>query len=275
MLMRVIPLLAFIAIFVAASSMADPVATVQSLREGGCGGTLPYRAPLRRSALLDQAATRWSRGAELRGALESSGYRASTSSGLHIRAAGVQLLDQMRKSCRSVTDPQLREVGVYLNGQDTWLVFAAPEAIIAHGAAPLQASRILELINSVRARGATCGSRSFGPAPPVSSSALLAGVALGHATDMALHDYFEHEDLSGHTPADRVRATGYKEKLVGENIAYGPQSADEVVQGWLESPGHCENIMDPRFAEMGVAFAPGKSTRRGLYWVQLFAEPKA
>jgi uncharacterized protein YkwD len=103
----------------------------------------------------------------------------------------------------------------------------------------------------------------------------LAEVALGHASDMALHDYFEHQDLSGHSPADRVRAIGYRETLVGENIAYGPQSADEVVQGWLDSPGHCENIMDPRFSEMGLAFAAGQSSRRGLYWVQLLAAPRA
>ena len=92
---------------------------------------------------------------------------------------------------------------------------------------------------------------------------------------MALHDYFEHQDLSGRSPADRVRAIGYRETLVGENIAYGPQSADEVVQGWLDSPGHCENIMDPRFSEMGLAFAAGQASRRGLYWVQLLAAPRA
>ena len=48
-----------------------------------------------------------------------------------------------------------------------------------------------------------------------------------------------------------------------------------VVRGWLDSPGHCENIMDPRFEEMGIAYAAGRSGRRGLYWVQLFAEPQA
>jgi uncharacterized protein YkwD len=48
-----------------------------------------------------------------------------------------------------------------------------------------------------------------------------------------------------------------------------------VVQGWLDSPGHCENIMDPRFAEMGIAFAAGQSSRRGLFWVQLLVAPKA
>jgi uncharacterized protein YkwD len=142
---------------------------------------------------------------------------------------------------------------------------------------PLQlANRALELINDVRARGARCGGRAFAPVPPLVLSGTLGNVAFGHATDMATHNYFEHEDLAGHSPADRVRAVGYREKLVGENIAYGPKSVEEVVQGWLDSPGHCQNIMDPRFAEMGIAFANGRSlSRHGLYWVQLFAEPRA
>ena len=92
---------------------------------------------------------------------------------------------------------------------------------------------------------------------------------------MAEKNYFEHVDPSGQSPADRVRAVGYAEKLVGENIAYGPKSVEEVVQGWLDSPGHCENIMDPRFAEMGIGLAPGRSAKRGLYWVQVLAEPRA
>jgi uncharacterized protein YkwD len=91
---------------------------------------------------------------------------------------------------------------------------------------------------------------------------------------MAVHNYFEHVDQAGRSPADRVRAVGYEEKLVGENIAYGPQSIEEVVRGWLDSPGHCENIMDPRFAEMGVAYAAGQASRRGLFWVQLLAAPR-
>lgn len=136
--------------------------------------------------------------------------------------------------------------------------------------APAQA---LELINAVRSRGTRCGGRAFAPAPPLTLSFTLGSVARGHALDMARHGYFEHEDPAGRTPADRVRAAGYPERLVGENIAYGPRTVEEVVQGWLDSPGHCENIMDPRFAQMGFGFAPGAGERRGLYWVQLFAEP--
>jgi uncharacterized protein YkwD len=132
---------------------------------------------------------------------------------------------------------------------------------------------VLQLVNAVRARGTRCGEKSFAAAAPLQLSGTLSNVAAEHAVDMARHDYFEHVDLRGHTPADRVRASGYRENLVGENIAYGPASADEVVAGWLHSPGHCENIMDPRFVEMGLALAPGQGSRRGLYWDQVLATP--
>lgn len=139
--------------------------------------------------------------------------------------------------------------------------------------APPARTRVLALVNEVRARGTRCGDKAFGHAPPLQLSTALNDVAGEHAADMARHNYFEHVDLKGNSPADRVRASGYREKLVGENIAYGPDSADEVVAGWLHSTGHCENIMDPRFAEMGLALEPGKGTRRGLYWDQVLAAP--
>jgi uncharacterized protein YkwD len=139
---------------------------------------------------------------------------------------------------------------------------------------PILATRALQLINNARARGARCGTETFGPAPPVILSNMLADVAYGHANDMAVNNYFEHDDLQGKTPSDRVRATGYQEKLVGENIAYGPKSVDEVVQGWLDSPGHCENIMDPRFVEMGLGYATSHDSKHALYWVQVLATPR-
>ena len=139
---------------------------------------------------------------------------------------------------------------------------------------PILATRALQLVNNVRARGAQCGKEQFGPAPPLTLSGTLSNVAFGHASDMARKNYFEHVDLQGNSPADRVRATGYKEKLVGENIAYGPKSVDEVVQGWLDSPGHCENIMDPRFGEMGVGYATSQAAKPVLYWVQVLAAPR-
>jgi uncharacterized protein YkwD len=258
------------------SSHADPISSLQLLREGGCGGIVPPARPLKHTASLDRAAEQWAGGRSLASAAQLSGYESESTAGLHITgpaSATVQLLKQ--SGCRTVTDPSFRDVGLYQRGPDSWLVLGSVYAAPASVQAPVLATRALQLVNEVRARGARCGERSFGPAPPVKLSGTLGGVAFGHAADMAKHNYFEHEDRTGRSPADRVRAVGYQEKLVGENIAYGPKSADEVVQGWLDSPGHCENIMDPRFAEMGIAYAPGQAARRGLFWVQLLVAPKA
>jgi hypothetical protein len=71
--------------------------------------------------------------------------------------------------------------------------------------------------------------------------------------------YFEHRGSDGSEPRDRVARAGYKSRLTGENIALGPESAEEVVAGWLDSPGHCANIMEPRFQDIGIG--PGS---RGL-----------
>ena len=259
-----------------AVAQADALSAVQLLREGGCGGVLPAARPLHRNALLDRSAEQWAEGHAPLAAAERSGYQAEATASLHISGPESAAVDSIKRSgCRTVADQKLRDIGIYRRGNETWLVLASPYTAPAAAQAPLLARRALELVNDVRARGARCGERSFGPAPPVRLSETLASVAFGHAADMARHDYFEHEDLAGHSPADRVRAVGYHEKLVGENIAYGPKSAEEVVQGWLDSPGHCENIMDPRFAEMGIAYAAGQASRRGLYWVQLLAIPRA
>jgi uncharacterized protein YkwD len=257
-------------------SRADVLSDVQLLREGGCGGILPPARPLHHNGLLDKAAEQWSAGRPPAVAAELSGYKAETVAALHITGPEYSILQQLRRSsCRTVTDQGLREIGLYHRGAETWLLLASAYVAPTSAQAPMLARRTLELVNEVRARGTECGGRSFAPAPPVKLSGTLGDVAYGHAADMAVHNYFEHQDLTGHSPADRVRAVGYHEKLVGENIAYGPKSAEEVVQGWLDSPGHCENIMDPRFAEMGIAYAPGRALKHGLYWVQLLAAPKA
>jgi uncharacterized protein YkwD len=279
------------------SAQADPISALQLLREGGCGGILPPARPLRHITSLDRAAEQWANGRSLGSAAQLSGYESESTAGLHIKGPESATIQLIKKSdCRTATNPSFRDVGLYQRGAESWLVlgsvYVAPasakvapaSAMVAPATAkvapasaqaPLQATRALQLVNEVRTRGARCGDRSFGPAPPVRLSQTLGGVAFGHADDMAKHNYFEHEDLTGRSPADRVRAVGYQEKLVGENIAYGPKSAEEVVQGWLDSPGHCENIMDPRFAEMGIAYAAGQASRRGLFWVQLLVAPKA
>jgi uncharacterized protein YkwD len=249
---------------------------IQVLREGGCGGLMPAAAPLHHSPLLDRTAEQWASGLTLSAAADRSGYPTDATTGLRVSGPDAQMIQALRHaSCRTVTGHEWQEIGVYRRGTDSWLVLATRYTLPDRSQAPVLAARALQLINQVRASGTRCGERSFSAVPPVSLSTTLATVALGHAADMAAHDYFEHQDLTGRSPAQRVSAAGYREKIVGENIAYGPKSIDEVVQGWLDSPGHCENIMDPRFAEMGIAYAPGQQSRHGLYWVQLLAAPRA
>ncbi|HLJ39459.1 MAG TPA: CAP domain-containing protein [Steroidobacteraceae bacterium] len=253
------------------------------LRAGGCGGLVPIARPLNHASVLDRAAEQWANGTSLAMAAEHSGYRVQSVAGVRLSGADEAVIQTLRRSeCHAVAGRDLRDVGVYRRGSDNWLVLASSVAPPAESsgtavspASQSLSSRALALVNAARARGATCGSHEFGPAPPLSLSGTLASVALGHAADMARHGYFDHVDLSGQSPADRVRAVGYREKLVGENIAYGPITVEEVVQGWLHSPDHCENIMDPRFAQMGVGMATGQAARRGLFWVQVLAEPRS
>jgi uncharacterized protein YkwD len=290
----------------ATESRADAIGAVAVLRAGGCGGRAAIAPPLHHNASLDQLAAQWAQGQPLVQLATRGGYGAGTLAGVHVLGGGSLPERLSRTDCATLGNPAMKEIGSYQRAPDTWLVLSVaaethpnihstlgqqtaaagtryppPMPVYSSGAStrapvtPELSRRALELVNEVRARGTRCGSRAFAPAPPLSLSGTLGSVALGHATDMASHSYFEHQDLAGQSPADRVRAVGYKEKLVGENIAYGPQSVDEVMQGWLDSPGHCENIMDPRFVQMGLALAAGHGAKHGLYWVQVLAQPRA
>jgi uncharacterized protein YkwD len=289
-------LLALLAALAAPGARADAVAAVQVLRAGGCGGLVPMAPLLHRSATLDQLAEAWSHGEPLPQLVGAHGLQPNSTFGVHVTASDSQLLEQLRRTqCASLADRSLREIGAFRRDLEHWVIVSTGSAMpassavyaasappvprypapAAAAATPSLSQRALQLVNDVRARGTRCGKHDLAPTHPLSLSDTLGTVAYGHASDMAQHHYFEHEDLDGKSPAERVRASGYREQLVGENIAYGPKTVDEVVQGWLDSPGHCENIMDPRFAQMGLAFATGSGAQHGLYWVQLLAAPRA
>lgn len=135
-------------------------------------------------------------------------------------------------------------------------------------------ARVLRLVNEARSQSRRCGGERFAPVAPLAPSRALDDAALRHARDMARHNYFDHAGRDGSQPKQRVARLGYHSRLTGENIAFGPESAEEVVEGWLASPGHCANIMEPRIQEMGIGFAVGRK-RGEIYWVQTLAWPQA
>jgi uncharacterized protein YkwD len=136
-------------------------------------------------------------------------------------------------------------------------------------------NEVLIFTNEARAKGAICGDKSFGPAGPLALDNVLRTAAREHSRDMGAGNYFEHVSLDGRSPTDRMHALGWKGRYGGENIYGGERdgrtlSASEVVDGWMHSPGHCSNIMDPRFKTIGVGYASTPRSRLGNYWTQDF-----
>lgn len=91
---------------------------------------------------------------------------------------------------------------------------------------------------------------------PLREDARLARAARRHARDMAERDYFAHESPEGTGPHARILRAGYERpRLTGENLARGEAEAgapSAIVEGWMHSPGHRENILRRGFEEIGI-----------------------
>jgi uncharacterized protein YkwD len=214
-------------------------------------------------------------GVPLHQALSSAGYVAAQSSAVHLTGA-VSDREVARilaaDYCGTLTDRRLSEVGAQRHGRDVWIVLGAPVAVPSVKDSSAISRQILDLVNRARLTGRRCGGKAYPPAGPLILNPLLANAALAHSQDMAVHGGFDHRGHDGSSPAMRVDRAGYGRYLVvGENIAAGAMTPAEVTQGWLDSPAHCENIMDSRFSEIGIAFAVNLSSSELVYWTQVFA----
>ncbi|MEU8762384.1 CAP domain-containing protein [Streptomyces sp. NPDC048659] len=119
------------------------------------------------------------------------------------------------------------------------------------------ADQVVALVNAERAK-AGCG--------PLTSNATLVKAAQGHSDDMAARDFFDHTNPDGAGPGDRVTAAGYPWTTYGENIAMGQSTPAQVMESWMNSPGHRANILNCDFKEIGV----GVHDAGGPYWTQVF-----
>jgi len=137
-----------------------------------------------------------------------------------------------------------------------------------NGAAGIQ-GEVMQRVNALRAAGAVCGSTAYAATVPLAWNSLLLQAASGHSSDMAQNNYFSHTSLDGRTMVQRVVATGYTYSALGENIAAGQSTVESVITGWTNSPGHCQNLMNPAFRDIGVACVRSDTSNYRYYWTMV------
>ncbi|MFC4309976.1 CAP domain-containing protein [Steroidobacter flavus] len=263
--------------WIAMPALADIGDDLNQVRRQGCSNRPGVSQPLRASKDLDAVAREWSKGGRLRDAMGRSDYRATNSASMQVSGSSDRkaVVDILKANyCDTITDASFKEIGVYQKRDAIWIVVAAPFTTPAVKDAAKVSKKVLALVNAARSKARKCGAKEFPAVPPVTLSAVLSRAALVHSQDMANKNFFEHQGSDGSTVGIRTARVGYKWRTVGENIAIGAQTAEVVVQGWIDSPGHCVNIMTPGFTEMGIAFVVDRNSEAGIYWTQVFAAPR-
>jgi len=110
--------------------------------------------------------------------------------------------------------------------------------------------------------------------PELLENTTLDQAAQQKADDMVANNYFGHESPSGQTAMDLILASGYPARIAAENLAVRYTEAEDVEAGWLLSPTHRENIVNPEYTDIGVGVSKGpyKGTP-AMFVVQLFGRP--
>lgn len=217
-----------------------------------------------------------SRDDSLQHALRGVGYAAARAqvivlSGPRSARAAMTLLKE--RYCEPLMDGGYADAGISRDGRQWKIVLARPLLSADIGDWRQAGREVLDLVNDARGQARACGGEKFAAAPPVRWDAKLASTALAHSRDMASRNYFAHESREGTTVERRAERQGYDWRRIGENIATGQGSPRQVVSGWLASPTHCSNIMQPDFTEMGAAYAVNVGARTIIYWTQVFGTP--
>ncbi|MBK5418088.1 CAP domain-containing protein [Pseudomonas sp. TH31] len=267
------PLLPLFATSAHASEERQLVADINNYRAhpGRCSVRPPQSLPP--LALKSNLALPIGYGGPLREGLKQNGYQAVMVR--TIRLVGAQdaeaAFDMLQgRYCGALLDAQYADIGIS-RARSEWQVVLAQPLIDSRMGDPRAASKtLLAEVNAARARPRMCGRQRFAAARALSWNAALGAAAQGHSKAMAYGNYFAHQDPDGDMPADRARAAGYRGRQIGENIAAGQGSPSKAMAGWLASPGHCANLMNPMFTQVGAAFATDTRSNEGVYWTMLF-----
>ncbi|NUU35451.1 CAP domain-containing protein [Pseudomonas sp. C2B4] len=215
-------------------------------------------------------------GGGLRERLKDSGYQAV--SVRSIRVVGAQDAEEafdllQSDHCAALLDSQYADVGVSRRRGEWQVVMAQPVMDRQLNDTRNVGKTLLAQVNAARSKPRLCGRQRFAAARPLAWNASLGAAAQGHSKAMAYGNYFAHRDPDGDTAADRARAAGFRGRQIGENIAAGQGSPGKAMAGWLASPGHCANLMNPMFTQVGAGFATEARSDQGVYWTMMFGAP--
>ncbi len=129
---------------------------------------------------------------------------------------------------------------------------------------------LLDAHNTARSIGRNCGTDFYPATTPLNWDCTLAEISDDHNQDMANNNFFNHTGSDGLRSSDRATNAGYIWQTVGENIAAGQQSVNEVMNDWLDSPGHCANIMRPAYKDIGSDVYNAFGSQYPTYWTAVF-----
>lgn len=125
-----------------------------------------------------------------------------------------------------------------------------------------EAQAVLNLVNKERAKQGL---------KALTLSEKLTSIANTKAKDMADKNYFSHQSPTYGSPFEMLQQFGVSYSSAGENIAAGQQTAEQVMNDWMNSSGHRANILNANYTQLGVGYVKGGSY--GTEWVQLFIKP--
>lgn len=145
-----------------------------------------------------------------------------------------------------------------------------PSGARVAAATSVQQQEVLACINQARSKPCLCGTTTYPAVPALVLDAQLNAASDKYAVDMATYNRFSHTGRDGSQPWDRMSREGYNWRAAGENIAAGYSTTRAVVDGWLQSPGHCKNIMSANFKDVSVGYGYSASSPYRHYWVTDF-----
>ena len=145
------------------------------------------------------------------------------------------------------------------------------DQVCYEGGCESRIGRMLVETNKARAAGQNCDTKGeFDPAGPLTLNPYLTQAAQVHADDMAQNDFHGHTGSDNSDFVERIGRTNYAGQPLGENVAMGYRTPKQVVDAWVESDGHCANLMNPAATQIGLGYAYSEDANANTRWAQVF-----